>query len=54
MNRRILFSLYAPCSLLLAFSAQAQQQAKVPKIGWLGARPAASAGGHETIPRDAS
>jgi len=29
-------------------AAQAQQQAKIPKVGWLGARPA-SAGGQETI-----
>jgi putative tryptophan/tyrosine transport system substrate-binding protein len=32
----------------LCLPAEAQQQAKVPKIGWLGARPA-SAGGQETL-----
>jgi len=32
--------------------AQAQQQAKVPKIGWLGARPAAIAGGRELLGRE--
>ena len=47
MNKRIMFLalwplLFAPC-----FPAQAQQRAKVPKIGFLGARPAASSIGLE-------
>jgi ABC-type uncharacterized transport system substrate-binding protein len=33
-------------------SAQAQQQVKVPKLGWLGARPAAIAGGRELLGRE--
>ena len=36
----------------LCFSAEAQQQAKVPKIGWLGARPAAIASGRELLGRE--
>ena len=36
--------------LALSFSADAQQHAKAPKIGWLGTRPA-SDGGQETIRR---
>ena len=31
--------------------AEAQQQAKIPKIGWLGTRPTTSAGGQEAIRR---
>jgi putative tryptophan/tyrosine transport system substrate-binding protein len=38
--------------LALAFPAEAQQQTKVPKIGWLGARPAAIAGGRELLGRE--
>jgi putative ABC transport system substrate-binding protein len=51
MNKRKLSS-FALCAVLFALcsSAEAQQQAKVAKIGWLGARPA-SAGGQETIRR---
>ena len=44
--------LYGRCSLLPAFPAQAQQQAKVPKIGFLGARPAAPSSGHELFRRE--
>jgi putative ABC transport system substrate-binding protein len=42
----------ALCAMLfaLSFPAEAQQQAKVPKIGWLGTRPA-SGGGQEVIQR---
>jgi hypothetical protein len=29
--------------LALSFPVEAEQQAKIPKIGWLGARPAATA-----------
>jgi len=35
--------------LALSFPVEAQQQAKVPKLGWLGARPAASATGLERL-----
>ena len=43
----------APCSLRFAFPAEAQQQAKIPKIGWLGARPASVPGaGHEVFRRE--
>ena len=44
--------LYALCAILfaLSFPAEAQQQTKVHKFGWLGARPS-SAGGQEIIPR---
>jgi hypothetical protein len=44
---------FALCALLVAFSfsVDAQQQAKVPKVGWLGTRPTTSTGGQETIPR---
>jgi putative ABC transport system substrate-binding protein len=38
--------------LALSFPAEAQQRAKVPKIGWLGARPAASATGLEGLRRE--
>jgi ABC-type uncharacterized transport system substrate-binding protein len=51
MPQKIL--LLALCFLLLAlgFSAEAQQQAKVPKIGWLGAR-SASAPAREVFRRE--
>src|SRR5712692_5861709 len=35
-------SFFGALLLALTFSAEAQQQAKVPKVGYLGARPAAS------------
>ena len=38
----------------LCFSAEAQQPAKVPKIGWLGARPDGQPAGQEIIPAYAS
>jgi len=38
--------------LALSFPAGAQQQAKVPKIGWLGALPAASDAGRELLGRE--
>ena len=52
MNQKITF--LALCSLLLApcFSADAQPQAKVPKIGYLGARPAAAGSGYELFRRE--
>ena len=39
-------------TLALCLSAEAQQQGKVPKIGWLGARPAAIARGREQLGRE--
>jgi putative ABC transport system substrate-binding protein len=39
MKRRILVCLLAAVLLTTISSAEAQQQAKVPKIGWLGVRP---------------
>ena len=51
MNRKIILScsrLFAPCALL---SADAQQQAKVPKIGWLGVRPLSSDTSRELFQR---
>jgi len=50
MNKKIYW--LALCAMLsaLCLSAEAQQQAKVPKIGWLSARPA-STGGQEAIGR---
>jgi putative ABC transport system substrate-binding protein len=53
MTKKII--LLALCSLLLApcSSAQAQQQAKIPKIGWLGTRPASDpGGGYEILRRE--
>ena len=52
MNKKIMF--LALCSLLLApcFPAEAQQPAKIPKIGYLGARPAAPGSGYELFRRD--
>ena len=51
MNKKIMF--LAPCFLLLApcFSAEAQQQAKIPKIGYLGVRPDDSSAGVESSAR---
>ena len=42
------------CSLLFAlcFHAEAQQPAKIPKIGWLGVRPAASDTGRQSFGRE--
>jgi len=44
----------ALCALLLVpgFTAEARQQSKIPKIGWLGARPAAIATGRELLERE--
>jgi putative tryptophan/tyrosine transport system substrate-binding protein len=49
----LLFALSFFDALLLAlsFSAEAQQQAKVAKIGYLGVRPAAPGSGHDVIRR---
>jgi putative tryptophan/tyrosine transport system substrate-binding protein len=50
MRRRFFGFALSTLLLALCFPAQAQQQAKVHKFGWLGARPS-SAGGQEIIPR---
>ena len=42
----------SPFLLLTGFRAEAQQQAKIPKIGWLGARPASSDTGRESFRRE--
>ena len=44
--------LIAVILVLVGAVAQAQQQAKVPKIGWLGARPAAPGPGYELFRRE--
>jgi putative ABC transport system substrate-binding protein len=51
MRRRIISVVLATILLATIFPAEAQQQAKVPKIGWLGARPA-SAIGSESLRRE--
>jgi len=43
VNKKILVSILAVVILAFVHPAEAQQQAKVGKIGWLGARPAATA-----------
>ena len=43
---------FALCSCALSFPAEAQQQAKVPKIGWLGARSALQSTGLELFRRE--
>ena len=52
MTKKIIF--LALCSLLLApcFPAEAQQQAKIPKIGYLGVRPDDSSAGVEFLQRE--
>src|SRR5882724_9729825 len=52
MNKK--FMSLALCSLLVApcFPAEAQQSAKIPKIGWLGTRPATAATGLERLRRE--
>jgi ABC-type uncharacterized transport system substrate-binding protein len=52
MSKKIIA--FALCSLLLApsFPAEAQQQSKIPKVGWLGVRPAASDTGRELLARE--
>ena len=52
MTKKIIF--LALCSLLLApcFRAEAQQQAKIPKIGYLGVRPDDSSAGVEFLQRE--
>ena len=52
MTKKII--LLALCSMLLApcFPTQAQQQAQVPKIGYLGARPPAPGSGYEVFRRE--
>ena len=44
MRRRIISVVLATVLLATIFPAQAQQQAKVPKIGWLSTRPASGPG----------
>src|SRR5215470_13280961 len=54
MRKNILVWLFAPCPLLLAlcFPSEAQQPAKVAKIGWLSTRPDSSRGsGNELFRR---
>jgi putative tryptophan/tyrosine transport system substrate-binding protein len=47
-------TIIALCAMLFALclSAEAQQQAMIPKIGWLGVRPAASDAGREVFARE--
>ena len=45
MRRRIISVVLATILLATNFPAEAQQQAKVLKIGWLGVRPASGPGG---------
>ena len=52
MKKTILIWLLATSLLTSASPADAQQHAKIPKIGWLGARPAAPGGGIELFQRD--
>ena len=51
MRKKILVSLLPAVTMIFAHIAQAQQQAKVAKIGWLGTRPAADPGGGYEILR---
>lgn len=53
-SRKLKFLLFAVCAMLLALcgSAQAQQRARIPKIGWLGGRsPSGPGGAGETFRR---
>src|SRR3972149_5720728 len=52
MNKKIYWLALCAALFALFFSASAQQQAKVPKIGWLGVRPAASDTGRELFGRE--
>jgi hypothetical protein len=49
MNKVIYSWLLATVLLITASLAEAQQQAKIPKIGWLGARPSAIATGFKLL-----
>jgi hypothetical protein len=44
MNKKILVFILAVVILPFVHPTEAQQQAKVPKIGWLGARSASATG----------
>jgi putative ABC transport system substrate-binding protein len=52
MNKRILCLALCGVLFALCFPADAQQQSKVPKIGWLGVRPVASDTGPELFRRE--
>ena len=52
MNSKTLFCLLATVLLTTAPLAEAQQPAKVPKIGFLGVRPFASSSGDESLGRE--
>jgi putative ABC transport system substrate-binding protein len=52
MIKRILIGLLPTVFLLAVFSARAQQSAKVPKIGWLGARIPGPGSGRELFERE--
>ena len=52
MNKRILCLALCGVLFALCFPADAQQQSKIPKIGWLGVRPVASDTGPELFRRE--
>jgi putative ABC transport system substrate-binding protein len=53
MKKKITSFVVGAVLLALSFPAQAQQPAKVAKIGWLGTRPASDpGGGYEIIRRE--
>ena len=52
MSKRIIPVALCPMLLALCFAVEAQQQAKIPKIGWLGVRPAASDTGRQSFGRE--
>jgi putative ABC transport system substrate-binding protein len=52
MNKRILRLALCGVLFALCFPADAQQQSKIPKIGWLGVRPVASDTGPELFRRE--
>jgi putative tryptophan/tyrosine transport system substrate-binding protein len=52
MNKRILCLALCGVLFALCFPADAQQQSKIPKIGWLGVRPVASDTGSELFRRE--
>jgi putative tryptophan/tyrosine transport system substrate-binding protein len=53
-SKKLKFIAYALCAMLFALcsTVEAQQQARIPKIGWLGVRPAASDTGRELFGRE--
>src|SRR4029077_18417613 len=50
MRKKVIGFALSAMLFAFSFSVEAQQSAKVPKVGWLGARPG-GAGGQETIRR---